>query len=144
MDHRWVYGSYLVKDGQVYIFDETNKWEVPVDASTVGQFTGLLDKNGKEIYGGDIVKAMTVYNNVSDVAHDFFNCPVFWGHGSWLVSPGVGYDGIPLADAHFSGAPIEVIGNIHENPDLLDPDNQLYDPAKDPSLEKEEQKPFAF
>lgn len=70
------------------------------------QFTGLLDKNGKEIYEGDIVRADThvgqvVYGNYAFFVKDFWD--------SSFDDP---------ADA-FSEATFEVIGNIYETPELL-------------------------
>jgi uncharacterized phage protein (TIGR01671 family) len=170
LDRRWVYGSYLEKDSQVYIFDETNKWEVPADSSTVGQFTGLLDRTGREICEGDILR----WNP------DGLDWVVRWIDGAWRMNASNDHEEVKLHENLFNGRSkhLEVIGNIHENPELLNPtffpaqgsvslhededaelsaavdsywrdqpepaDNQIYDPAKDPSLEKEEQEPIPF
>lgn len=43
----WLYGSLVILNGRYFIFDDANRHEV--DPTTVGEFTGLKDKNGKEI-----------------------------------------------------------------------------------------------
>lgn len=78
------------------------------------QFTGLHDKNGKEIYEGDIVDCV--------VGEEFGNCPVVFNEGCFSLSIKNGinknHDYEPClyeADSRF----IEVIGNIYENPEAL-------------------------
>lgn len=86
--------------------------EVEIMPETVGQFTGLKDKNGKKIFEGDIVEI--------DV-HDHLDWNVIKGkviflEGAWLVT-----DSGSFAISLWSEInEIEVIGNIHENPELLE------------------------
>ena len=71
-----------------------------VDPETVGQFTGLTDKNGKKIFEGDIVKVDGKVYEVKYMLGQFF----------------VGIN-MPIAYKRFD---CEVIGNIHDNPELLE------------------------
>lgn len=99
----WVYGSLVTFNGFHVIVDHytPNGDEVRVIANTVGQYTGLQDKNGKKIFEGDIL---------SDGAFTYEVC-----------YKGTGF--VTILDGHvytMDTRPTKiVIGNIHDNPDLL-------------------------
>lgn len=83
----------------------------------IEQFTGLFDKNGKEIYEGDIVKTPLLDPIFGDILSDAFdNAPIEFSNGSFVVSYYNGNHKIYIQDLYDK---IEVIGNIHENPSLI-------------------------
>ena len=66
----WCYGSLLIwADGECIILEKSDSsyamWKREINPDTVGQFTGLCDCNGREIYEGDVIKSM--YNDIYHV-----------------------------------------------------------------------------
>lgn len=104
-------------------FEDEKDWK-PNKECAVQQYTGLLDKNNKEIYEGDLIKIHG--NNIGEVK---FHNGVF-GYLDKMYSLNkitglLDFHAIPHALKYVRANNHEVIGNIFENPGLLDPKNNL-------------------
>ena len=99
-----------------------------VDENTVGQFTGLT-ANGKKIFEGDIVVSRYPNGKVCSVGDIQFDCGVFgaeWTHHKKYRTMVGGFGqlhNLRRLDDDFIEL-IEVIGNIHDNPELLEVQNE--------------------
>ena len=84
-----------------------------VVSDTVGQYTGLKDKNGKRIFEGDIAKVLQ--GKDKDIAYVGFE------NGAFMLYPKTGniYERT-LWEYWYNDWDVEVIGNITENPELLE------------------------
>ena len=111
----FVYGCYLLfyNRNHSIVNDIGNFWVIP---ETVGQFTGLTDKNGKKIFEGDIVK----HFNRSDDPSAFVIGKIFWNDKKCRWSRTTDKPGFVPEVWKSSAEHYEVIGNIHDNPELLE------------------------
>lgn len=111
----WVYGSLVQdKEGNCIIISTPECAIEPmqrtlVHSDTVGQFTGLLDCNGKEIYEGDVIESTDFRHQI--VYDNDRAAFIAKGIGNWAYCP-IGKDWITTFKK-------KVIGNIHNNPGLL-------------------------
>ena len=122
----WVYGSFCMDaleqfnglcgiDGFIRLYDKgKGKMQMyEVDRETVGQYTGLMDKNGKRIFEGDIVKTSDItHEGVIQIPGESFE--IAMRKGCWVMVDREDWD--VLETNHEC---IQVIGNIHGNQELL-------------------------
>ena len=119
---QWVYGFYAQElQGQHYILaDEGDFYDGPmltmveIIPETVGQYTGLKDKNGVKVFDGDVVECISTWDKANMVAifedgeYRLVLCDKYKNY-----TPGSGYYSIGCFDKN-------IIGNIHDNPELMD------------------------
>lgn len=112
-DGKWIYGDFFHNRGKSFITTDgivcnslASPSDYEVDPDTVGQFTGLCDREGNEIYEGDIVR------NESAV----FCGVVQYRDATFIISLGEMNGALLIC---LQTGSLEIIGNIHDNPEIL-------------------------
>lgn len=136
----WTFGDLIVSKNKYYIHPQGNSFQVDgvlsrlivlheVKSETVGQYTGLTDKNGKKIFEGDILRGFAYPFRDGEGKHNYY-AEVVWFEDSpafGLVThknPKSNVVGISEGNCEYmedwETFLWEVIGNIYDNPELLE------------------------
>ena len=128
IDDQWVYGHpvkepYLLYDqARWYFYDDTHRRYRVENPETIGQYTGLKDKNGKEIYERDVLRSFHFQDNRN--RKHYLRHIVKWSDSfhSWIC---LSCDSMDEKDGSpqlfvYEKYGLEVVGNTHENPELLE------------------------
>ena len=118
---KWVYGNYAVTDNnekQHFIF-QNKAFEFEVDPETVGQYTGITDDNGKKIFEGDILGITNDDPDYDYIIKVYFECNTLCVdvEGQDYDYTSIGF-AVEIWDDECDR--VEVIGNIYDNPELLE------------------------
>ena len=129
----WTYGYYVQADYSWHDYGKHKEWIVcsacanggwfalqekhAVIPETIGQYTGLTDKNGKKIFEGDICE-VTVFTCEGEDKH--FLCEVCFEYSSFIFRD-LKRSGLEIlfSDIYDFKTDVEVIGNIYDNPELI-------------------------
>ncbi|WP_418814598.1 YopX family protein [Ruminococcus bromii] len=112
--NEWKYGFLSIEPKglvikEPYKNESSNVWHI--DADTVGQYTGMKDKNGKRIFEGDIID----FSDRSD--SDGYGVVKYDANETEF---GIEYDNIyESLGKHYYPEDIEIVGNIYDNPNLV-------------------------
>ena len=118
----WVYGdlqSQALPLTSILTYDICEGYGalIPVIPETIGQYTGLHDKNGKEIYEGDIVRHIWQgrHGKISEITGE-----VKWRNGAFVVDNKKRYDWLLSLHVLSQSATAEIIGSIFDNPEEIE------------------------
>ena len=125
----WEYGVPLITGlhSEIAYITQANSYNYRVDIDTVGQYTGLTDKHGTKIFEGDIIKQIFRLKQTNGCSEreiiSVIEYGISWNYSNVCgvcqrFSDGSGVAMLSVMDT--SGiVDCEVIGNIHDNPELL-------------------------
>ena len=116
----WVYGL-LCRVGDTYanIVEKSTEVMCTVLTNTIGQSTGLTDKNGRKIFEGDIIHLEYSQVFFGGVYFGEYSAEVSYKEGCFITDGINNGDEIETPLSGFNNDEVEIIGNIHDNPELL-------------------------
>lgn len=122
----WVIGLLVKMWGEWHIIDwDDENTAYPVHPDTIGQFTGVKDKNGTRIFEGDVIECLDIFDD--PIRHrvefrpekGYFALFLIKGGDPWAIkvgNPDVGY----ICQSDIDRWSKYIVGNIHDNPELLE------------------------
>jgi len=126
-DGKWVYGAFseydvsmdergeitVYRDPCIIDYSDELRWN-EVDPETVGQYTGLTDKNDRKIFEGDVIECWSEGVKARGTVQQTIG-------GLWIIYPAwqkrIQWGLCPRADG---STDVEIIGNIHDNPEMME------------------------
>lgn len=120
--NKWLYGDIRHHKNDVCIFEHGGNKGEQVKPETVGQFTGLTDKNGHEIYEGDIIKIVEKFDDENVYTGNGVVC---FEEGIYELQNGKHFAYLGWLMHNDDITKLEVIGNIHDDPDLIEKGGKL-------------------
>lgn len=117
----WHYGAPVIYSDELVFIEKPYIKSRVVDPDTVGQFTGLTDKNGKKIFEGDILRVERfIYHGEKDKRKEITVGIVFYDtEGGRFGYCSKGHYKCLSIQRLFDDETEEVVGNIFDNPELL-------------------------
>ena len=118
----WIQGDIVQfpVHGVVRIVEQEPSYkDAEVDSDTVGQFTGLTDKNGRKIFEGDIIHLEYSQVFFGGMYFGEYTAEVSYKEGCFITDGINNGDEIETPLSGFDNDEVEIIGNIHDNPELL-------------------------
>ncbi len=126
----WFYGNLIFRKEESPVIETNAEYksyyiqtqdfegeEYEVYPETIGQFTGFYDKNGKEIYEGDVLNFYWFYFDGCGEREVNLKSAVVYYKGCFCFK--YGDEMIPLKEYNFEEYPPILLGNIYDNPELL-------------------------
>ena len=118
----WIQGDIVQFPihGVVRIVEQEPSYkDAEVDSDTVGQYTGLTDRNGKKIFEGDIIHLEYSQVFFGGMYFGEYTAEVSYKEGCFITDGINNGDEIETPLSGFDNDEVEIIGNIHDNPELL-------------------------
>lgn len=113
----WLYGNYVFIQDDIFQHKiaDRNGLLLDIDINTLGQYTGLKDENGKEIYEGDIIQYGDIHKGIVEYSEKY---------AQFILKETDNISDEYEALGEFNIIVFEVIGNIYDNKELLNETNR--------------------